>query len=411
MKDPKYCLVCDVCGFKNININIRSNELIRRVADWTEFTKGLADDFEIDIKICSDTLFAVADNSKNDLRNLLGFSKRLLEVGIARSFPLRGGISFGKVYVSDHSLFGPAAIAAYNLSNKQDWFRISCDFSEDSTVFKHLDGIWDWDALFMYSVPFREGEIVSLPIVSWQVPNLNDLMTYTVGKGLMNSKAAIKWNEWGHKFQNTLIFSIYSKIMKKSAKDPKTFYGIIPMEAIDLYLDISRPENKAKFNKLLDKRIPLNLFSYEKKLKEINNELKINEGDANLLINKGENLINLLRYREAITTLNKALKLNPSLADAWNKKGEAQLWIGEYDKSIESINKALEINPQLAEAWNNMGVAMFYKGKYDESIKCFKKALEFDPKNETSLENLGYSLRANGREDDSEKIYEALWKL
>jgi tetratricopeptide (TPR) repeat protein len=412
MNDLKYCLVCDVCGFKNININIRGKELIRRVTDWTEFARDVAHDFGIDdVKICSDTLFAVTDNNEKGLSNLLGFSKRLLEVGIARSFPLRGGISFGRVYSTDHSLFGPAAIGAYELSNKQDWFGICCDFSENSPSFKHLKKIWDWDIVFMYSIPFKDGEIMSLPVVSWNVPNLNDLLNYTTDKGLMNSKTAIKWNEWGHKFQNTVIFSIYTKIMKTTDKDPKIFYGINPMEAIDLYLDVSSIENKSKLNKLLDKRIPLDLSQDEMRLRKLNNQLKINSGNTTLLINKGENLINLFRYREAITTLNKVIKLNPTVPEAWSKKGEAQLRLGEFDSSIKSINKALELNPQLAEAWNNMGVAKFYKGNYTESIECFKKAVEFDQKNETSLENLGYSLKAAGREEESEKVYAKLWDL
>lgn len=341
----------------------------------------------------------------------MGFSKRLLEVGIARSFPLRGGISFGRVYSNDHSLFGPAVMNAYDFSNKQDWFGICCNFSENGPGFKHLEEILDWDVVFMYSVPFKEGEIESLPVVSWNVPNLDDLLNYTTDKGLINGKKAIKWNEWGHKFQNTVIFSIYTKIMKNTDKDPKLFYGINPMQAIDRYLDASRIENKSKLNKLLDKIIPIELDECERELKELNVKLKGNSGDITLLINKGKILIELFKYRKAITTLNKVIKLNPAVAEAWSKKGEAQWHLGEFDRSIKSINKALELKPQLAEAWNILGMAKFYKGNYDESINYFKKAVDFDPKNESFLENWGYSLKAAGHEEESEKVYAKLWDL
>lgn len=182
MKDTMkeaYCYVSDLLGFKNIIINLESDKQCRRVDAWIEFVNKGADKFGIqNYHMISDTIFAIADGHQG-LETLLDFSKYMLEEGMKKSFPIRGGITFGDVNWRPHVVFGKAIIEAYNLANRQNWVGTSCDLD-----LSQLHGLWDVDKVILYIPPMKNGLAKFMPVSSWNMPSCNKVLSNMSIEGL-----------------------------------------------------------------------------------------------------------------------------------------------------------------------------------------------------------------------------------
>jgi hypothetical protein len=116
-----YCYVGDLLGFKNIILNLNAEDQSTRVNDWIQFVLDGMKKFNLkEYYLVSDTIFVGASASEDGLKNLLRFSKSMLEHGIEKAFPLRGAIAFGDVTWDEHISYGRAIVDAYNLATGLD---------------------------------------------------------------------------------------------------------------------------------------------------------------------------------------------------------------------------------------------------------------------------------------------------
>lgn len=204
-----YCYVGDLLGFKNIILNLESDKQCRRVDSWIEFVDKGADKFGIqNYHLISDTIFAIA-NGPHGLETLLDFSKYMLEEGLKKSFPLRGGITFGEVNWRPHVVFGKAIIEAFDLANRQNWVGTSCDL--DSSC---MHGLWDMDRVILYIPPMKNGMAKFMPVSSWDMPSCNKVLSNMSIEGLSSKHDIGEWKKLDV-IHNTQIFSLYLKMRKQ----------------------------------------------------------------------------------------------------------------------------------------------------------------------------------------------------
>lgn len=110
--EQMYCYVGDVLGFSDMvtaltldeKKNLEPEQIAKfspevrasRVESWVQLViRGLAEYKIPHYHFVSDTVFAGTEYTSDGLKSLLGFSKYLLEEGIKKSLPLRGGIAYG----------------------------------------------------------------------------------------------------------------------------------------------------------------------------------------------------------------------------------------------------------------------------------------------------------------------------
>ena len=239
-----YCYAGDLSGFKNIILNLDPTGQFKRVEEWKKLVNNGVHKFELpNYNLISDTVYAGAENNEQGLERLMGFARYMMEKGIVKSFPIRGAISFGDINWDKDMPFGKALVKAFNLANEQDWIGTSCDHE----IHIHED-LWDFDRLFVYPTPMKNGFLVMYPVVSWNVPRIDKLEKLTELKGL--TYKGEKWN-WKlmNKVQNTALFSLYLKLAKTSLikqkgkkgnilnASPEGFPHLTPLEPIEYYID------------------------------------------------------------------------------------------------------------------------------------------------------------------------------
>lgn len=223
-----YCFVGDVIGFRNIILNLSPEEQSRRVSEWGGLVESAATQHCVSqLRVFSDTVFAGTPDSEEGLRALLAFAKTLLETGISRAFPLRGGIAFGDAVWGERVTFGPAIVKSYELGDMQQWIGVSCDVK-----LPRLDLMWDFDTVVCYPAPMKAGPVFVRGVVPWRIPSLEELVRHVSREGLTREGQVMQW-DWAAKLENTITFSLYLSLARAHG-DPRHFYGRLPIQAIEM---------------------------------------------------------------------------------------------------------------------------------------------------------------------------------
>ena len=203
--EQKFCYVCDVLGYKNILINLPLGDQLKRISDWNNLINEGLNKFSLcEYMINSDTMFVSSENTKENLKNLLNFSKYMLTEGTKRCFPIRGAIAFGDVVLDREKqlVYGKAAANAYNLMEEQDWIGTCCEPN-----LPLVDGLWDFALVFVYPAPMKGGHVVNCPVVAWDIPRYADLRRSTIRLGLTNETDDMSW-KYANRIQNTMIVCV-----------------------------------------------------------------------------------------------------------------------------------------------------------------------------------------------------------
>ncbi|MFA6371711.1 MAG: hypothetical protein WCW68_03710 [Methanothrix sp.] len=236
--EKMFCYVGDLLGFRNINFRLQQKAQSKRIRQLKRLVEDGIEEFSIPHhNLLSDTIFAGEKASIDGLTNILGFSQFMLEKGIEKALPLRGAVSFGDATFGDKNVHGKAIIQAYEHAEKQNWIGTSCT-SWKGEPLKMLNEIWDFEKVFVYPVPMKEGKVIHLPAVSWKVPQFKDLRINTIIKGLVTKKY-MDWN-YDYKIQNTIMFSIYLKCINAGVinhRNPSKYPGDQPISHICSCID------------------------------------------------------------------------------------------------------------------------------------------------------------------------------
>jgi len=225
-----YFLVADLLGFGRIAKNLEPKDLDERIRAWTTLVQDVAAKCKVDnTQLISDTVFSAAQPDSEGLLKLLRFSKCLLEKGVAESFPIRGAISYGP-YEWGSLTYGKAVIDAHELEKAQDWVGVTC-----ANLLPHIEEVWGVDLAVCFPTPKIRGPIILHPVVSWAVPDFAMLASSLSKKGLTRKGETMDW-KWGYKLTNTILFGMYTKMLRLAGGEAKRFHGLMPVEAIELNL-------------------------------------------------------------------------------------------------------------------------------------------------------------------------------
>ena len=183
-------------------------------------------------QLISDTLFAREEDSADGLGRLLEFAQLLLESGVDKSFPLRGGIVHGDAAWSKLP-YGKAVIEAHAMEQSLDWLGVAC-----APGLPGLASLWNWDLVTVYPIPRKAAQAMLLPAVSWKVPSANNLVRKVSENGLMVEGDPYWWDVVS-KLERTIQFGIYLKLGKAHGLEPGRYDFLFPMQMVEQILNAS----------------------------------------------------------------------------------------------------------------------------------------------------------------------------
>ena len=185
----------DILGFKKMvedssadELGTRFTNLIDRIRDElngnkhdfpnepTFFPNSFSDQPYCISFVFSDSIILISnDESEESCLALLIYSLRTLQTLIYHSFPVRGAITFGEMYVdAGKSLFlGKALTHAYELEQRQNWIGLVIDKSIPDkfpdVLTSDIPTFGIRPKLFpKYEVPMKNGPIESLYTLNWR---------------------------------------------------------------------------------------------------------------------------------------------------------------------------------------------------------------------------------------------------
>lgn len=118
------------------------------------------------------------------------------------------------------------------------------------------------------------------------------------------------------------------------------------------------------------------------KISEINNleeEVKNNPNNHELLLSLGHMLNDNGFYQRAIEKYDQYLKLHPDNVDVIVDMGVCYFELKNYSKSIATIENAVKLNPNHQIANFNLGIVNLANGNNDKAREWWGKARNIDP--------------------------------
>lgn len=114
----------------------------------------------------------------------------------------------------------------------------------------------------------------------------------------------------------------------------------------------------------------------EKAAQQIDQYLKINPNDPQLMFIKGAVNADLKKYNEAINAFTYLTEKYPTLPEPFNNLALIYIELGDYGNAQKFLESALKINPEYFTAYINLG-DLYSK----RALVSYGKALEIDKKN------------------------------
>ena len=211
-------------------LNAPDGMLDSRMNEWVSLVKNAALNSSVEqLQLISDTVFASAPSSRDGLDRLVRFSQALLSDGLAKFFPIRGAIVHGEFEWGELT-YGRAVIDAHELEMSQNWIGVAC-----APGLPHGADMWGLDKLICYVPPMKRGLMRAHPVVSWPVPQTEQLVSLVLRSNTIKEGEYLTW-EVGEKINNTIQFRLYMEVLRQERASPTKFHGFFPAHAVDTIL-------------------------------------------------------------------------------------------------------------------------------------------------------------------------------
>lgn len=231
-----YFFCGDFLGFSNMVEGLDPVSLNRKTNEIIELVREAARESHIDRwQLMSDTVFAAVGDSLLEFKKIIIFSRKLLEKGISKSLPMRGGISYGEFCWNSNLTYGQAVIDSHKLETSQEWIGVALSISVPSFKEEQYTEI----GLICYPAPMKSSSIYFLlNVVSWDIPSCKKLFALCCTDGLLGHSGKPVNPSSLSKIQNTIIFSWYQSLVKKDLKALHLFHGgALPMQLISEHFE------------------------------------------------------------------------------------------------------------------------------------------------------------------------------
>jgi hypothetical protein len=218
----------DILGFKQMIGNQSAAELgekykkairnaLEKYSINADFSKEPAifpgmsgkDEYCITYVFSDSIILASYDDDETNCLKLLVFNYRLMRTMIAQGFLIRGGVSYGDMFVDleDSVFVGKALTEAYELEMNQEWVGITIHENLVSAFPGIFNGSHEYagylNCLFVkYPTPMKRGEVKELYTINWRW----NLVVQKGTKSLLGEPT-----EWAAKVKidNTLAYAKY----------------------------------------------------------------------------------------------------------------------------------------------------------------------------------------------------------
>jgi tetratricopeptide (TPR) repeat protein len=117
------------------------------------------------------------------------------------------------------------------------------------------------------------------------------------------------------------------------------------------------------------------------------------------------------RLDEAVTLLDEERRLNPGNATVLDRLGDAYLRLGRWDEAIDVLQRSTWINPYSSNPYILLGRAHLKKSDAGSAEGLLRKAIEYDPNNQAAHYLLGQALQKLGRADEAKREFETAERL
>ena len=158
--------------------------------------------------------------------------------------------------------------------------------------------------------------------------------------------------------------------------------------------------------------ILLELERYEDALNAYEASLELNPGDAEVICSKGNALFGLKRYEEALKIYDEALKIKTDYVEARDNKFQILDFLGttflekqRHEKALEIYEMALEMSPENADLWFTKGRILSGVERYEEALESYKEGLKIEFDNPQIWYEIGEILAILERFDEALKAY------
>ena len=135
--------------------------------------------------------------------------------------------------------------------------------------------------------------------------------------------------------------------------------------------------------------------SFEKAIKIFDLILEINPQDEYAWIYKATSLSKLGFFDESLITYDESLKINPDFTTALYLKGNCLSDMHRYDEAIGIYDNVFKINPDDYYVMITKGNLLFELNHFEEAIRCFDLALKINPEDSGDwyLKRVGFQFR------------------
>ena len=139
--------------------------------------------------------------------------------------------------------------------------------------------------------------------------------------------------------------------------------------------------------------------------------LSINPNNENGLYIKAKYLTKIDSYASALEYIDKIIAINSENYKALSWKGKILYYLEKYEDAISYHDKALVINAEYDPALERKGEALLELGRYEEAIEYFDKKLQFEPDDTDTLFNKAYSLGELAKYEEAIIYYDKVLEI
>lgn len=128
----------------------------------------------------------------------------------------------------------------------------------------------------------------------------------------------------------------------------------------------------------------MNHRRYKDAIKDFNEVIRRNPGDAGVYVNRGNVYREMERPRDAINDYSKAIRMDPQHFLAMNNRAMIYMSLKKYELALQDLNTAIKLNNEYSEAFENRGIVLQLLGRHEEAIREFTAAIKYYPRMVTS---------------------------
>ncbi len=118
-----------------------------------------------------------------------------------------------------------------------------------------------------------------------------------------------------------------------------------------------------------------------------------------------------LQKAQEIKSMEDALKKNPQNYDLILNLGNTLFDVEEFPEAIKYYLKYIGKYPKIPDVLVDLGVAYFYTGDFDNATKYIKQALAINPKHQIALLNMGIVEKAMGEPEIAKEYWKSAIKV